>query len=379
MQRMLTRKIPRKGFGSFVLSALTIGLHLLISDVQAEEKPLKIGVLLPLTGDFAFFGEQAKQGIELALTELNKEKKQVEVHFEDDRCLPKDAVTAMKKLLTVDKVDYVLGPACTGGIIAAAKEAASAKKYMLALLDTNRPVAASGPFTYALGYSSEEEAEIVADYMFNKSIRKVGVIYEDDSWAVNVKDAFVARFTSLGGSITSIESQLVLNASTAPDYKGVISKVAQRKPDALYVVPAYNGGLFLKQFRNLGMKLPVFGPDTFAINEVLEIAGEAAEGTICANAIVEEESESARKLKQRLKEKYGKLPSSIFYPALGYDGLNILVRANASGKPFPDAMSELRYESGVISVSGFDKNRLSKLKPGLFIVQKKELKRLETK
>ena len=94
---------------------------------------------------------------------------------------------------------------------------------------------------------------------------------------------------------------------------------------------------------------------------------------------MEEESEPAGKLKQRLKEKYGKLPSSIFYPALGYDGLNILVRANASGKPFPDAMSELRYDSGVISVSGFDKNRLSKLKPGLFIVQKKELKRLETK
>lgn len=331
--------------------------------------PLKIGAILPLSGDFAYFGQQARQGIEVAVAHAKRDGIEVEVIFEDDRCLPKDALTAYKKLTSVDRVEYIVGPACTGSIMAAGAAAQAERKFMLALLDTNKPVARIGEYVYALGYSSEEEAEIVADYMSKVGIKRVGVIVEDDAWALNIRDAFVKRFLENGGIISSDESQLITNAVSAPDYKGVIVKSIQKKPEALYVVPAYNGGYFLKQLRSMGQKIPVYGPDTFAISEAFEVAGEHANGVICANAVVDEQSPQVAALKTELTSRYGSAPSSLFYTALGYDGVRMLLNAVRSGKPFIDAMRSLGYSDGALQVREFNSERLGKLSPGLFVIR----------
>ena len=65
----------------------------------------------------------------------------------------------------------------------------------------------------------------------------------------------------------------------------------------------------------MGVKLPVYGPDTFAITEVIEIAKNHAEGVICANALVNEDSAPANELRNMLTKSFGKAPTSIFYPA----------------------------------------------------------------
>jgi branched-chain amino acid transport system substrate-binding protein len=343
---------------------------------ESWAEPIKIGVLLPLTGDFAFFGEQAKQGMELAVSEINKDSEKVKLIYEDEQCLPKSALNGFNKLTSLDKVDYVLGPACTGSIITIAESANRMKKYVLALLDTNRPVAKAGPYVYSLGYSSEEEAEIVAEYMKTKGIESVGIIYEEDAWAVNVKDAFRKRFESLSGKVVGEEAQVIQNANSAPNYRPIILKLSSKKPQALYVVPAYNGGNFLKQIRSMGNKLPVFGPDTFAITEVIDIAGKDAEGVVCANAIVNETSEQAIKLKNTLKERFKSESSSVFYPALGYDGLKILYQAASSGEDFPVAMSKVKYSSGVINVDGFNEEGMSSLKAGVFQIKGQKLERV---
>ncbi len=344
------------------------------ANLSAE--PLKIGVLLPLTGDFSFFGDQAKQGIELAVAEINKDEQKIEIVYEDSQCLPKSALNGFNKLVSLDKVDYILGPACTGSILTIAESANKMKKYVLALLDTNRPVANAGPYIYSLGYSSEEEAEIVADYMWEKGIKSAGIIYEEDAWALNVKDAFRARYEALSGKVVAEESQVITNANSAPNYRSVVLKVIGKKPQALFLVPAYNGGNFLKQIRQMGVKLPVFGPDTFAVTEVMDIAGKDAEGVICANAIVNETSEQAIKLKEKLKAEFKSEPSSVFYPALGYDGVRVLYQVISSKGDFPKAMSEVKYDSGIINIDGFNEDGMSALKAGLFEIKGQKLVRV---
>jgi len=359
------------------LTFLILIPSLFTSLVNAE--PLKIGALLPLTGDFAFFGEQAKQGMELAVAELNKDGEKVKIIYEDEQCLPISALNGFNKLVSIDKVDFIIGPACTGSIVTVAESANKVKKYMLALLDTNQPVAKSGPYIYSLGYSSEEEAEIVAEHMRKKGIETVGIIYEEDAWAVNVKDAFRRKFEALSGKVLSEEAQVITNANSAPNYRSVALKVASKKPQALYVVPAYTGGNFLKQLRSMGVKLPVYGPDTFAVTEVLDIAGKDAEGVVCANAIVNETSEQAIVLKEKLKAQFRTEPSSIFYPALGYDGIKVLFQAGTDKNDFPTAMSSMKYNSGIINIDGFNEDGMSSLKAGLFEIKNQKLQRLEEK
>jgi len=361
------------------LTIITLFLHnttTVPASLADETPPITIGVLLPLTGDFAFFGEQAKQGIEIALTELNRQGVQVRVIYEDEKCLPKEAVAGFKKLTTIDKVDHVLGPVCTGSIVAVAESAKAQKRYFLALLDANRPVAQSGEFTYAIGYSSEEEAELLAEHMRISGYSRVGIIYEEDAWAIGVKDAFKAKFQNIGGTVTSEESQLVTNATSAPNYRPVITKVMKDKPDALFVVPAYNGGFFLKQLRSMGNKTLVFGPDTFATNEVITIAKEAANGVVCANAAVNDSTPGAKKLRALVTRLFGKAPVSIFYPGLGYDGLKFLFAVARSGKPFPEAIAELDRSDSVLGFPAFTTDRQAKLTPTLFTIKKQTLEPL---
>lgn len=341
------------------------------------KKPITVGVLLPLTGDFAFFGEQARQGIEVALAELNRNGEQIRAIYEDEKCLPKAAVEGFKKLVTVDHVDQIIGPVCTGSILSVAQSAKALKRYFLALLDTNRPVAESGEFTYSIGYSSEEEAEIVAEHVRVSGFVRIGIIYEEDAWAICVKDAFKAKLEAIGGSVVAEEAQVVLGAASAPDYRPVITKVMSRKPDALFVVPAYNGGFFLKQLRSLGNKLPVFGPDTFAITDVIDIAKDAAEGVVCANALVDESTPGALRLYEVLKKQLGHAPPSIFYPGLGYDGLSFVVAAARSGKPFPESIASLDRSGSVLGLPAFNAQRQSKLTPVLFQIKDRKIVKLQ--
>lgn len=355
----------------------TILLFVTSSGLLAQQKSIKVGILLPLTGDFAFFGEQARHGIELAAKELNKENELVKVVYQDTKCLPREALSGFKKLITIDRVDQVLGPVCTGSIVAVAQAAKQAERYFLALLDTNRPVADSGEFTYAMGYSSEEEAELLAEHVRVSGYARIGIIFEEDAWAIGVKDAFANKFQALGGTILHEESQVVTNAASAPDYKPVITKVMKHKPEALFVVPAYNGGFFLKQLRAMGNKTPVFGPDTFAVTEVIEVAKAAANGVVCANAAVDLKRPAAKKLAETLTHTFGKPPSSIFYAGLGYDGLNFITSIAQSDLPFPQAIAQLNFESSVLGFSQFTQDRQAKLTPSLFVIRNQEIESLQ--
>ena len=343
---------------------------------HATKGPTKIGVILPLTGDFAYFGAQAKIGLETALSELNSDGNNFKVIYEDDRCLPKDALKSFIKLASVDHVDQILGPVCTGSILAVAESAKSMKRHFLALLDANRPVAVSGEFTYAIGYSSEEEAELIAEHMRSSGYVSPAVIYEEDAWAVGVKDAFKAKFTAIGGNITSEEAQVISGGVSAQDYKPVITKAIKHKPDSLFIVPAYNGGFMIKQIRAMGVTLPIFGPDSCGTNEVIETAKDAANGVIFANAVVPKDTPALKKIELALTRSLKRKPDSVFYAGLGYDGLNILASAANSGKPFPEAIATSDLSKSLLGFKTFGADRQSRLSPGLFVIKEKRIEPL---
>src|SRR6266568_1649198 len=76
----------------------------------AEDAGIKLGVLLPLTGEAASFGQDCQKGIQLALEEANLEKgKPITAFFEDSKADPKTAVAAFNKLVGVNKVTAVIG------------------------------------------------------------------------------------------------------------------------------------------------------------------------------------------------------------------------------------------------------------------------------
>src|SRR6185369_2143007 len=92
-----------------------------VSNAVAQDKTIKIGALFPLSGPGAYFGAQDKQGIELALEELNKvgvNGYKFTIQYEDSACSPLPASQAAKRLLDQYKPDVILGEECSDATLA---------------------------------------------------------------------------------------------------------------------------------------------------------------------------------------------------------------------------------------------------------------------
>src|SRR3989344_8179631 len=94
-----------------VLGVVILGLfvYFVSQNTDQPNQPLKIGILLPLSGDGALFGEKARKGFELASEQYSPDK--VQFIYEDTGGYEvKGAVTAASKLINIDKVNIIMGP-----------------------------------------------------------------------------------------------------------------------------------------------------------------------------------------------------------------------------------------------------------------------------
>src|SRR5262245_14150081 len=102
----------------------------LASSVHAADGVIKIGALLPMSGPGSYFGAQDKQGIELALEQINKtgiKGAKLEIQYEDSACSPLPATQAAKRLIEQYKPDVVIGEECSDATLAIMPLMAQAK------------------------------------------------------------------------------------------------------------------------------------------------------------------------------------------------------------------------------------------------------------
>lgn len=106
-----------------------------ITSSESRSGSIKIGAILPLTGDSAAWGEQGKYGIELAVEEINAKGgingKKLEVVYEDSQAIPKNAIISIQKLINIDKVPAVVGDIVSATTLAMAPIARNLKQFSL--------------------------------------------------------------------------------------------------------------------------------------------------------------------------------------------------------------------------------------------------------
>ena len=86
-----------------------------------EPGEIRLGAVLPLTGDIASYGKNAQSGIDLAVEEINSGGvggKRIQVIYEDDKGLASEAVKIVQKMITVDRVPLVMGSAASSVTLA---------------------------------------------------------------------------------------------------------------------------------------------------------------------------------------------------------------------------------------------------------------------
>ena len=319
------------------------------------------GASFPLTGDNASYGQDAKQGIDLALDEANAAsggKYMLKVIYEDDRVDPKTGVSIIEKFVNVDHVPLVLGSAGSNVTLAMAPIANRTKTVLLSPISSAPQVTDAGAYVFRTCPSDAFQAVVVSDWIKSRGIKRVGLLYVNNSWGVGLRDAFKRAFESAGGVVTDVES----SNETDPDFRTQLSKLKASNAEALYL-PTYSkqAGRILVQMKDLGIKLPVFGADTWGAPEMIGTAGRAAEGAFYV-APENFTGPEYQAFAAAYRKRHGKEPD--FNASSSYDAAHVAALAvkravesggPVSGEALANALIGIEFR-GATGVTRFDAN-----------------------
>jgi len=306
---------------TLIFSLILILLGSFILECKKEPKTIKIGAILPLTGDLASFGQHCKNGMDIAIEEVNKKlegKIKIKVIYEDDQNNANLAVSAMNKLIDIEKVPAVIG-GIASSIALAEVPIANAKKVVLMCAFASSPkLTKAGEYKFRIMPSDDYQGIEAAEWITKLGFKKVAIIYTHNDWGIALKDAFVSNFVKLGGEIIYEEG---INPEEK-DFRSVIAKIKTKNPEAIFV-PTYprEGAIIVRQIKEAGIKAQIFGGDPWANRDFIIGAGKAAEG-IYFTAPLQYQGKEFQEFAEIYKKKYGEAPD--LTASAGYDALKII-------------------------------------------------------
>lgn len=308
---------------------------------SAIKEPIKIGLILPLSGNAAPIGESAKNSAILAKESFGKTKNTYELIFEDDQADSKKTVSAFRKLVDVNNIKAVLtGFSGPGNAIAPLAEREHVIHFSIGSTDTTIPKGKK--FVFSNWLLPEKQAEVYVKEAKNKGLKKIAMIIVNQQGIIATRDAVLKTdpllFILKDDTISQDEK----------DFRTIITKAKNEKPDALLLM-TLPGQLTpaVKQIKELGMNVPITSIGSF---EHEKEAASLLEGQWYINP-----ADPSDTFVERYKEKYGSLPQ------LGagnvYDVIDILISSFEKGKGVNDVIkiiSEIKDFPGVMGVASMD-------------------------
>jgi branched-chain amino acid transport system substrate-binding protein len=358
----------KQSFRAFLMPAvLTAGLVAVsTTSVFAANKVIKIGGLFPISGPGSYFGVQDKQGVELAIEQLNKSGVngfKFEVQYEDSACSPLPATQAAKRLVEQFKPDVAIGEECSDATLAIMPVMAQAKIPLLNAGSSSIKVTQPGnPWTFRIMPNEVMQGIDIATNAYKRlNARTAVLLHENTNAGIGNAKVFAETFTKLGGKILAD----IGFGRDVNDFTSIATRIAGLgKVD---VIPTYTlEGQGLKITQALAQAGVVKGGGGQAIQlgtiwlpfGFEKKAGKAAVGYI---RIVQfdptDQREVVRNFVQTFRAKYNQDPTHI--DAHAYDQVMLIAdvvrRGGKDAKSIRDGLAATKDFSGVTGSAGFDK------------------------
>jgi branched-chain amino acid transport system substrate-binding protein len=343
-----------------------------LNNNNSKEDSIRIGAILPLTGDIASYGINSKNGLDLAISIINSNnsnKHKITIDYQDSKGSAKEAVSIMQNFCSNNKYPIVIGEAASSNSLAMIPIANKTKTFQISPVSSS-PELSMDDYFFRVCPSDAFQAFVSANWMKSDGVKRVGIIYVNNSWGNSLKDEFIKTFKINGGSVNTIEA---INEGNK-DFKTIISKLLKANINAIYC-PTYGkeGGIILKQLKELGNKLPIYGADVWSSPELITTAKNSAEGIKIVKPS-ELFNDSYSKFKKAYIKKYNIEPD--VYAAYSYDIMMIISDAleknNLSGEKIKNYISNLYSYEGVTGETKFDSNGDCNSKPFIKQIIKNE-------
>lgn len=323
----------KKGIKNVLLGTAVVSAMMMAASCSGKKNDtIKIGGIAPLSGGVAVYGVECKNGIDLAVEEINAaggiNGQKIEFICEDDEGDSAKSVNAYKKLVTKDRVKVIIGSLTSGCTMAITNLAQAQKVVQIAPAATAVAITDAGNYVFRACYTDPFQGKIGGKFAYeNLGTKKAAILYDiGNDYSVGLTDNFTAEYTSMGGSIVSKESY----STGDKDFNAQLTKIKAANPEVIYL-PDYYGtvALIAKQLRAQGINVPIVGADGW--DGLTDNAGDEVLNGYYSNHYSEDSSSAAvQTFVKSFKAKYNKAPNS--FAALGYDCVYMLRDAmKASG------------------------------------------------
>ena len=253
---------------------------------QVEE--VKVGFAGPMTGAQAHYGKDFQNGITLAVEEMNATKPVIggkPVHFvldsADDQADPRTGTTVAQKLVD-DGIKGMLGHFNSGTTIPASRIYANAGIPQIAMATAPEYTQQGFKTTFRMMTSDTQQGSVAGAFAVkNLGMKKIVVIDDRTAYGQGLADEFSKAAKAAGGTIIDRE----YTNDKAVDFKSVLTKAKAMAPDLVYFGGADSQAApMVKQMKSLGIKAPLMGGEMVHTPTFLQIAGDAANGTVASLA-----------------------------------------------------------------------------------------------
>jgi branched-chain amino acid transport system substrate-binding protein len=329
-------------------------------DTAQAGDEIVLGFTATMTGDFASYGIQLKEGVDFAVEELNAaggiDGKQIRVVTADDEGKPANGPVVAQQFCDDASVSAVLGYSFSSVALSALPVYDQCGLPVVASAVTSPELSGASPMFFRNIFTdSFQGAEMGAFVADHEQAKKIAVLHQQDDYGQGIAAAFSEAFTEAGGEVTSTQAYQLGTVNFAT----LIDTALQDDPDGIFV-----GGFYTEtskiatQLREAGSDVQLYGADGTVHPDFLELGGEAVEGTIVYTGFAAVAAPDSPFVLD-FTEASGAEPGT--WTALAYDAVQVVAKAIEAGggadrAAIAGALAELEPFDGVTGPTSFDEN-----------------------
>lgn len=333
----------------------------------ADGDTIKIGANLELSGNVASYGSSIRDGVDLAVAEINAaggvNGKQIELITVDNKSENAEATTAAIRLAEQEKVVAMIGPATSGNSVATVQIANNNKIPMVTASGTAPNVTENADgsineYAFRTCFIDPFQGTVAANFATNELGTKNVAIFADNSsdYAKGLAASFKETIEANGGTVIAEAAYVAKDV----DFKSTLTTLKGKNPDFIFIPGYYEEvGLIVKQARELGITAPLMGADGWDSPTLVDLAGaDALNNTFITNHYSSGDPDAKiQEFVKAFEAKHKAAPNA--FHALGYDTVHYLadaisrVEGDITGEAIKDqlaATKDLSLITGTFSV-----------------------------
>lgn len=357
--RQFARLGSRRAFGAGLVAALA-ALLVMGSGLALAQETVVIGMLGPLSGDYATYGTSVANGVELAINEANASG-QYSYRFvlrkEDTRGDQTQALNAINKLIELDQVTAIVGAVLSGETHTAAPTAQDEGVPTITPSATASGISEIGDYIFRNVITDDVQAAQMAEYAVKElGLKRLAILYSNNDYGVGLRRAFEETAKSLGAEVVAVESYLDGDSN----FSAQLTNIAAQNPEALYIGGYYTEAAKIAQQAALqGLKVRLMGADGFDSPELINLGGAAVEGALFTSGFYNGTKDPlAAEFVRKYEAAYGSKPD--MFAANAYDSARIIIEAIQAVGPnraaVRDWIANVKDFPGVTGLTTFAEN-----------------------